>query len=35
MGVTAWMSKGQSSVVSRISPAPGPKRVPQPAEPEL
>jgi hypothetical protein len=35
MGVTAWMSKGQSSVVSRISPAPSPKRVPQPDAPEL
>lgn len=35
MGVTAWMSKGQSSVVSRISPAPTPKRVPNAAEPEL
>jgi len=35
MGVTAWMSKGQSSVVSRISPSPTPKRVPQPTEPEL
>lgn len=35
MGVTAWMSKGQASVVSRVSAAPAPKRVPQAAEPEL
>lgn len=35
MGVTAWMSKGQSTVVSRVSAAPAPKRVPQAAEPEL
>lgn len=35
MGATAWMSKGQSSVVSRVSAAPAPKRVPQAAEPEL
>lgn len=35
MGVTAWMSKSQSSIVSRISAAPTPRRVPQAAEPEL
>ena len=35
MGVTAWMSKGQSTLVSRVSAAPAPKRVPQAAEPEL
>ncbi len=35
MGVTAWMSKSTSPTVSRISPATAPKRVPQPADPEL
>lgn len=36
MGVTAWMSKGPSvGTVSRVSAAPAPKRVPQPAEPEI
>jgi len=35
MGVTAWMSKGQPTVVSRVAAAPAPKRVPQAAEPEL
>jgi hypothetical protein len=33
MGVTAWMSKGQPTVVSR--PAPRPKRVPETEEPEI
>lgn len=35
MGVTAWMSKGQPTIVSRISAAPAPKRVLPAAEPEL
>ncbi len=37
MGVTAWMSKGSSSVITRISETTNtnPKRVPQPAQPEL
>jgi hypothetical protein len=36
MGVTAWMSKGSSSMsMSRVSAAPAPRRVPQAAEPEL
>lgn len=35
MGVTAWMSKGSSSTISRVSAAPASKRVPQAAEPEL
>lgn len=35
MGVTAWMSKEQSSVISRIIPSPAAKKVPQPTTPEL
>ena len=35
MGVTAWMSKSSSSVISRVSAAPTPKRVPQSEQPEL
>jgi len=35
MGITAWMSKGQPSIVSRVSAAPAPRRVPQAVEPEL
>lgn len=35
MGVTAWMSKGQSSVVTRVQAAPSPRTVPQQKEPEL
>lgn len=35
MGVTAWMSKGQSSVVTRVQSAPSPRIVPQQKEPEL
>lgn len=34
MGVTAWMSKGQSSVISQISTA-SIKKVPQPQQPEI
>lgn len=35
MGVTAWMSKSTPTIVSRTTAIPTPKRVPQPAEPEL
>lgn len=37
MGVTAWMSKGESSIISKITPTPvsSTKKVPQPKEPEL
>lgn len=35
MGVTAWMSKGESTVISRISPTTTARKVPQPKEPEL
>jgi hypothetical protein len=35
MGVTAWMSKGHPTTVSRVQAAPASKRVPQAAEPEL
>ena len=35
MGVTAWMSKGQPTVVSRVSAAPAPRKVPERVEPEL
>ena len=35
MGVTAWMSKGQPTVVSRVAAAPAPRKVPERIEPEL
>ena len=35
MGVTAWMSKGQPTAVSRITAAPAPRKVPERIEPEL
>lgn len=35
MGVTAWMSRGESSLSSRLTPITTAKKVPQPKEPEL
>ena len=35
MGVTAWMSKNESSIARRITLEPNDKKVPQPKQPEL
>ena len=35
MGVTAWMSKSDSTVIGRMNVTPTAKKVPQPKEPEL